>query len=136
MNESREERIEKVSRNMDVGEYLKELRAQKELSLTRVGQDLKVSATYLSEIERGQKVPSDHLIRQMASYYAIDEDLLFSRFGKVPVAARRVLEDHPRLMKTLADIGRHDALPEDKKQDLYDYLDRLYESLGTRKKDS
>ncbi|MTV50777.1 helix-turn-helix domain-containing protein [Heliobacillus mobilis] len=134
MEENRQERIEELSRNMETGDLLKEMRKEKGITLAELGKEIGgVSVTYLSEIERGQKVPSDHLVRQLADYYDIDEDFLFAKFGKVPMAARRVFEDNPLLLKTLADIGRSDGIPEDMKQDLYDYLHNLYKHIANRK---
>ncbi|QGG47668.1 helix-turn-helix domain-containing protein [Heliorestis convoluta] len=128
-----EDRSKELLLLASAGQYLKELRLKKELSLAQLSKEVGVGAPYLSELERGLKSPSDHLIHQLADFYDLEEDVLFAKFGKIPIAARVVLGNEPMLLKTLVGIGKHKKIPEDKKQELYDYLHDLYKLLDDEK---
>ncbi len=124
-----DEKEKQLLRQSQAGDYLLDLRNEKGLSLAKVCKILEISANYLSEIERGLKVPSDHLIRQLADFYDIDEASLFERFGKVPLTVREALENSKSLRKTISEISSSKKLTEEQKQELYDELYRLYKKV-------
>lgn len=123
------EKKEQLIRQIETGEYLLKLRNEKGISLAKVGETLKVSSNYLSEIERGLRIPSDHLIRTIADFYNINENDLFRRFGKIPLTAREELEGNETLQKALSEIRSNPNLTEEHKQSLYDELFKLYKDL-------
>src|SRR5260221_11374419 len=54
------------------GEKLRELRAERGLTLARMAQDLGVSAAYLSALEHGRRSrPTRNLVRQICVYFNI-----------------------------------------------------------------
>ena len=115
------------------GEFLLKTRHEKDLSLAQVCEHVSCSLNYLSEIERGKKLPSDHLIRELADFYEISEAELFNNFGKVPLTAKEELEDNTGLQRTLLEIRKDQKLTDDQKQSLYDHLYTLYTEMRAKK---
>ncbi len=63
----------------DFGSLLKRLRGR--VSLREVTRRTGVSASYLSQIERGDRVPGASLLRKLAELYRVDPDQLIKRAG-------------------------------------------------------
>lgn len=124
-------------RQFDAGKYLKSLREGR--SLTNVCKELEVSTAYLSEVERG-RMPSDLFITKAAAAYGVDEDDLFSRWGKIPILAQREVKDNPALLSTLSEIGRNRKLTDEDKERLYESLFHTYrefiDQIEAEKKDA
>lgn len=123
------DQIALLEKRLQTGKMLQQLRLERNESLADVCSKIKVSKNYLSEIERGLKVPSDQLILDLADHYNINHHDLFQSFGKVPISAREELEKFDNLQRTLGDIHRDKRLNDDQKQELYDELYRLYRKL-------
>ena len=126
MSISARDKIEQLTRQAEAGEYLHKKRDKKGVSLANVAENVGCSPSYLSEIERGLKLPGDVLISRIARYYDIDEPDLFRRYGKVPLSAIEEVENNPVLQKTLLEISRNKDLTEEKKQDYYDKIHKIY----------
>lgn len=127
--ENIEEKYQQLRRQAEYGERLKELREEKELSIRQLAKALDVSANYLSELERGQKNPSDKMVRDLASFYNRDETVSFSLLGRVPLLAREELENNEVIQHTLADIGKKKNLTDDQKQELYHKIYHIYKDF-------
>ena len=112
----------------ELGKELNKLRMSRGLSLAQVSMRVGCNAGYLSDIERGRLMPSDTLIRALASYYSLDENELFERIGRVPLAVREELETSTLLQKTLKEITSS-ALNPDKKQELYQRFYGLFKDF-------
>jgi transcriptional regulator with XRE-family HTH domain len=123
---SLEEKMEEARRLVEFGHYLQEMRQEKEESLAVVGEALNVSSNYLSELERGKKMPSDVMIRDIAEYFKVEESILFNKLGKIPLLALEELEENEDLQKTLIEIKRNKKLTEDQKGELYERIHKLY----------
>jgi transcriptional regulator with XRE-family HTH domain len=111
------------------GGYLRQLRAERELSMAQLGEQLGVSSAYLSNVESGVKSMSDHFIRQIADFYDVDEVTLFDLLGRVPLLAREQLNEASNLQDLLVEIKRDKKLTEDKKQMLFDQMYKLYKNF-------
>lgn len=116
---------EQLLRQIDAGDYLSSLRNKKGLSITAVAKELSVSRPYLSEIEKGIRLPSDELIRKLAEYYDVDEDDLFKRYGKVPLLARHHFKGMTGLHKVLSDASKLD-ITDEQRQRFSDLVTKLY----------
>ena len=127
------EREAQALRQIRVGTYLNKLRAERKLKLTDVSAVINVSATYLSDIERGKKLPSDLTIRNLAKFYEVDEIDLFARFGKTPMDINLALLDNPRLKRTIRQVSGSKKLTDDEKQEFYDKVERLYKDFAIEK---
>jgi len=73
------------------GNYLKKIRLNKDLTLSDASKSIKISPTYISDIEHGRKTPSDVTIRKLADFYKIDEIELFNKFGKISLTVKELL---------------------------------------------
>ena len=51
-----------------LGEKIKELREEKDISVRELARQLKVSAAFLSDIELGRRHPSDEIMRRLADH--------------------------------------------------------------------
>ena len=60
-----------------LGDYLRDLRSKRRLSLREVGEKVSVSGSYLSQIETGERRPSAEILRKLAPAYGVPvRDLL------------------------------------------------------------
>jgi transcriptional regulator with XRE-family HTH domain len=123
------EQKEKINGQIRTGYYLKTLRLEHDLSLTKLGNKLGVSAAYLSNVETGAKPMSDHFIRQIADFYMLDENVLFELLGRVPLLAREQLDEDSNLQQLLSEIKRNKKLTEEKKQQLFQQMYNLYKNF-------
>lgn len=110
----------------DTGQWLKSLRQEKGQSLQETGKALSISTTYVSEIERGMKTPSDDLIGKISEYYTIDIDNLFQSFDKVPKLIRKSVTENGVLQKAILQIENKRDLSVTEKEEIYS---ELYETL-------
>jgi transcriptional regulator with XRE-family HTH domain len=124
-----QEQQRKISGQVRTGSLLRQLRIERELSLTALGEQLGVSSAYLSNIEQGVKAMSDHFTRQIADFYNVDENTLFGLLGRVPLLAREQLDEAGGLQDLLVEIKRNPKLTEEKKQRLFDQMYELYKNF-------
>lgn len=100
------------------GQYLYQLRAQRRLSLIQLGARLGINASYLSEIERGLKMPQDELVSRIAIFFGLDENGLFEMLGKVPLSVLQEIEQNLLLQATLKEMSES-QFSRQRKQELY-----------------
>lgn len=125
----REERNEQACFMEKAGKFLEKLRRETNHTLQNVSKELGVSVSYLSLVENGQKMPSDMFIRDIADFYKIDENVLFEKFGKVPLGVVEEISNNPTLQRTLTEIRYNSKLTEAQKQELYEDIYGLYMRL-------
>lgn len=95
--ESRKAELDEAKK--EFGLYLKELRSTiKHHSLRSLGSVLGVSANYLSLIEKGEYLPEDAMIHNIAVEFGIDEIKLFKIARRVPYMVRLEIEANEQLM--------------------------------------
>ncbi|MDA8440765.1 MAG: helix-turn-helix transcriptional regulator [Peptococcaceae bacterium] len=126
---------EQIIRQVDTGRFLLAERTKRNLTQPIVAKQLGVSPSYLSEIEKGVKVPSDLLIQELGKYYEIDEDELFQKYGKLPLLAKEEIKNSEDVQKALADIARlrkKKALSDDQCQKLYEEWVQVYQDFIKR----
>lgn len=124
-----EEQAAKLSKQVTAGTYLRQLRAQADLSLAKLGKELGVSAFYLSEVERGLKAMSDHFIRDISDFYNINESELFNILGRVPLLAREQLYEDNNLQKLLVEIKRNKKFTDEQRQEFFHRVYELYKNF-------
>lgn len=106
------------------------------LSTKELGRLLEVSPDFLSEMERGNKVPSDYLIYNLAEFFSISEDILFSGFNKTPIFGEHYdkVKDKKKFKELVHGVAKSNN-NEDLKQLLYDNIFEAYlrrEALSLR----
>jgi transcriptional regulator with XRE-family HTH domain len=126
---STEEKAAQLLKMVQTGEYLKELRNSTGKSLKEVCDQLSLSTTYLSEIERGLKSPSDFLIRELAEFYNIDENTIYDKLGRVPLAVMEELKENINLKNMILSIRNNSNITDDRKYEIYENLYRVYKSM-------
>lgn len=123
---SAREKAEKLLIQAEAGEFLQEKRKESGHSLAQAGEVIGCSPTYLSEIERGLKLPSDVLISRISRFYNIDETELFNKYRKVPLSVLEEVEKYPGLQKTLLEITKNKHLTEEQKHGFYEQVYKIY----------
>lgn len=91
------------------GFTIRRLRNAKGLGLNELARKAKVSAAFLSRVERGrEKPPGEKKLRVLAKILDCESDLLLGIAGRIPPDVMRVIQKHPceymaliRRMKTL-----------------------------------
>ncbi|MDF2010177.1 helix-turn-helix domain-containing protein [Priestia megaterium] len=109
---------------------LKRNRKLKGITLKEVAEKLDLSTMYISEIERGKKVPTDKHIKELSKVYDIPEAKLFEGFGRIPENITKELEDDSNLFNTLYEVSNNDKLTKEQKERLYEQLRDLYNSIS------
>jgi len=83
------------------GNHLKNIRLEKDLTLSEASKYINISPTYLSDIEHGRKLPSDTTIKNIVDFYKIDEIYLFNIFGKISLTVRELLLNDLNLQRKI-----------------------------------
>lgn len=107
-----------VSKDNEIGEFVTRLRAKRGLSMAQLAARVGVNSMYLSQVERGTRLPSDEMIQNVADFFKLDENDLFEMVGRVPLVVREELENQTLLQKVLKEMITT-KLSEQKKQDIY-----------------
>lgn len=61
---------------MEIGASLRQIRRDKNLSQVLVCKKLKISQTYLSQIEKGTKEPSGEMFRKICKFYKVPHQMV------------------------------------------------------------
>jgi transcriptional regulator with XRE-family HTH domain len=106
------------------------------LTIKELGSLLRVSPDFLSEIEKGNKIPSDYLIYSLADFFGISHDILFTGFNKTPIFGDYYykLKDRQKFKELIYRVTTSDV-NEDSRQLLYDNIFEAYlrrEALSLR----
>jgi transcriptional regulator with XRE-family HTH domain len=75
--------------NSELGQYLRELRKDKEQTLHQVSVGTDIDSPLLSKLERGERLPTDEQIKKLAKYYKVAETNL-----KVKATAERIIKEY------------------------------------------
>lgn len=97
------------------------------LTIKELGRRLGVSSEFLGEIEKGNKIPSDYLIYNLADFLGISQDILFSGFNKIPILGEYYykVKDREKFKELVYKVTDSD-ISEDSKQLLYDNVFEAY----------
>jgi transcriptional regulator with XRE-family HTH domain len=104
----------------EFGRELRKLRLGAEYSQARLAELARVTASYISQLEIGTKIPTPRVIRQLSPHLGVPSNHLLSRIGMVEMD----------LASTLADKRDHVSsimpdLPEEQLEELANYLTYL-----------
>lgn len=86
--------------NKELGEYLKNIRKLKDLSLRQVDYHSDVSYSHLSMIENGTRKPSPLTLKELAKIYNIDYIDLYEKAGYIDLAEKEKLEKNNKNIPT------------------------------------
>ena len=90
--------------NVIAGKKLQEYRKQTGLSVFKVGRQIGVSGSYISQIETGKRPASDGMLIAMADLYGVDKKDLFALYDKMPTDEISAIMQHPELRQLFLDV--------------------------------
>ena len=101
----------------DLGQFIREQRSVAQLSLRKLSELADVSNPYLSQIERGLRLPSAEILQQIARALEISSETLYVRAG--------ILDEPDGTVDVVAEVRRDPALNEEQKKTIV----RIYEAF-------
>jgi transcriptional regulator with XRE-family HTH domain len=116
-------------KNQGIGNLVAKLRAQSGLSMAQLSVRVGINPIYLSQVERGVRLPSDDIIRNLAEFFKLDENDLFDMAGRVPLAVREELEKQSMLQNLLKEMAKV-KLDEQKKQEIYQEFIKSFQRIA------
>jgi len=107
------------------GEYIKQKRTEKGISVRDAGEKLGVSGNYISQLERGVKKTSDEMVKKIADVYELDEDTLYRKLGRIPISVLEEIKSNPSLQRAMS-LVKTKNIPEDKRREMEEELLKVY----------
>jgi len=90
------------------GDRVRTARARKHLTLRDAAEQIGRSASFLSDIEHGRRMPSEDVLQDLARLLDLDPDDLMASSGRLPTEVAEYLKTTPdaaRLFRTLSSRG-------------------------------
>lgn len=78
-----------------LGDLLRHARVAADLGLRDLAKQLDMSPSYLSDIENDRRVPSEDVLRALASRLTLDADTLLAMAGRFGEETDRYMKQHP-----------------------------------------
>jgi transcriptional regulator with XRE-family HTH domain len=110
-----------------VGEIIREARVSQGLKLRELAKRMDIAPSYLSDIENERRVPSEELIRKIASHLSLDFDDLMARTGKLGGRTDRYLRRTPEAGVLFRKLSESNFPPDEVKKLIVE-VDRLRKS--------
>jgi transcriptional regulator with XRE-family HTH domain len=110
-----------------LGKQIRKARIDAEHTLRGFARELKLSPSYLNDIEFDRRVPSDEVLRQIADRLALNLDELLAAAGRVGIAkdtAERYIKETPSAGILFRRVTS-ERLTEDQVKDLLDRVDKM-----------
>ena len=100
---------------MNIGEYIRSSRVKAGRSQAWLAEEIGVSPTYLSKVERDEfPPPAEDKVKAIAQVIACDVDELLARAGKVASDLSDIIKQQPRelaaLLRTTKGLSAEDVL--------------------------
>lgn len=111
-----------------LGQQIRDARVAAELSLRELARRIERAPSYLNDIEHDRRVPSEAVLRQLATELHLDADLLLAAAGRVGEGAERYMRSNPTagvLFRRVSDAGLDE-------QDLRHLLEQAEEIIAKR----
>lgn len=97
-----------------LGQRIRELREEKDLSLREFAKQLGLSAPFVSDIELGRRFPSDDVFEKMAEVLGVSTDELRSYDTRVPVSElKKLAQSSPAYGIALRKLADKKITPEE-----------------------
>lgn len=94
----------KLFKPMDIGKALRETRQKQGLRQNHVAAKTKISATYISQIEQGKKMPSLEIVEKLSKFYKVPIAVLMWKSIDVKDVQPHKREAFSRLSPTINDM--------------------------------
>lgn len=85
----------RIPNNASLGEILRDARVEDGRSLREVAKHLKISPSYLSDIENDRRVPAEAILRGLAVALSLEFDQLMALAGRLENQTQRLLKRAP-----------------------------------------
>lgn len=86
-----------TEKNLSFGQTIRELREKKEIGLRRFAEQVGMSPTYLSKVERDEfDPPAEEKVRAMAEALDQDPDELLALAGRVSADLPKIIQEKPK----------------------------------------
>lgn len=107
------------------GTKLRELRKSTGKSIFKVGREIGVSGSYISQVERGSCAASDAVLVAMANLYGVDKKELFDLYIRIENEEANRLVANPALRKVFTQVSADKKLSQDEKDEIVKELQRI-----------
>lgn len=104
---------------MTLGERLKKLRLEHNISQTELAKQFNIARSTLSQYESNQRTPSDDIKLKISDYFNVSLDYLI---GKTDI---KNYEDDSNITVALHSDHEYDALPEEAKKEIENYIEYI-----------
>ncbi len=94
-----------VDNSPPVGNYLRQQRQGRKISLREMARRLHLTPSYLSKVERGLEKPSEETLRHYAREIEANADELLLRAGRLPSDVIPILRASPGLLQVLRGVS-------------------------------
>ena len=82
-----------VKKHTTFGEQLRQLREIAAMTLREVAANIEIDPSLLAEIERNQRQPTKHLIKNIAGFFKVNEKELLEEFLSDQIAYKILIEE-------------------------------------------
>ena len=82
-----------IKKTKSFGEHLRTLRENASLTLKLVADEIEIDTSLLAKIERNERQPTKHIIKQVAKYFKVDEKELQNNFLSDQIAYKILDEE-------------------------------------------
>jgi transcriptional regulator with XRE-family HTH domain len=97
-----------------LGEHIRELREQRDLSVRELAKKLKISAPFLSDVELGRRHPSDDVLKAIASALGTTVGDLKEHDARPPIQElKRIAANNPAMGFALRKVVDEDIDPDE-----------------------
>jgi transcriptional regulator with XRE-family HTH domain len=97
-----------------LGEYIRELREEKDFSLREFAKKINVTATFLSDIELGKRYPSDEVLKEIAKNLEVPFENLKELDNRVPLKElKKLFDTNPKYGFAFRKVAENKVSPED-----------------------
>lgn len=112
---------------MNLGERLKQLRLEKEISQKELAEKFNIARSTLSQYESNQRTPSDEIKVKLSEYFNVSVDYLL---GKTDI--RNYIEDK-NITVALHSDNDYDDLPEEAKSEINNFIEFIKQKYKDKK---
>jgi transcriptional regulator with XRE-family HTH domain len=102
---------------MDIAEEIRNERTRRKWTLKDASRRIGIGIVFLSEIERGVKVPSAVVIHDLCKVYGLDEVKVALAYNRTPLSVEEALSERKDFLDMLYDLKNTKKLTEDEKDE-------------------
>lgn len=78
-----------MNSQIELGQYIKSLRNEQNLTLHQVAKNTDIDMTMLSKIERGERLPTIEQVKRIATFFQLNENELLTK-----LTAEKIVKDY------------------------------------------